>query len=153
SMRQLAAALSSIPRDSGVPGILMLSFLVPALLFLAVSPCHADPPDGITLTLHHGPMLGQVTLDWTGGSPVYEVYRAASPVQVVAAANKLGETNSPTWTDVPPPGGAHFYLVALRSNHPPVLSSIGNRTAPQGQTLTFVVSATDPDGDPLTLTV
>jgi len=35
-------------------------------------------------------------------------------------------------------------------NLPPVLSAIGNRTVYEGQTLTFVISASDPNSDPLT---
>jgi hypothetical protein len=35
-------------------------------------------------------------------------------------------------------------------NQPPVLHSIGNKTVNEGELLTFVVSANDPDGDPLT---
>jgi hypothetical protein len=35
-------------------------------------------------------------------------------------------------------------------NQPPVLDPIGNRTVNEGELLTFTVSATDPDGDPLT---
>lgn len=34
-------------------------------------------------------------------------------------------------------------------NQPPVLSPVGNRTVPAGQTVEFVVEATDPDGDSL----
>jgi len=36
------------------------------------------------------------------------------------------------------------------TNHPPVLTPIGNKTIPEGQPLSFTTSATDPDGDPLT---
>jgi hypothetical protein len=34
-------------------------------------------------------------------------------------------------------------------NRPPVLASIGNRTVDEGATLTFTISASDPDGGPL----
>jgi hypothetical protein len=36
------------------------------------------------------------------------------------------------------------------TNHPPVLAPIGNKTVPEGSTLQFTVSATDPDGGKLT---
>lgn len=42
-------------------------------------------------------------------------------------------------------------VYAFRMPSPPVLSPIGNQTVNEGQPLTFTVSATDPDGDPLTL--
>jgi hypothetical protein len=40
--------------------------------------------------------------------------------------------------------------VTITANRPPVLGSIGNKTVNEMQTLTFIISATDPDGDPLT---
>lgn len=39
------------------------------------------------------------------------------------------------------------------SNHPPVLAAIGNKSAGENQTLSFTVSATDVDGNPLTYSV
>jgi hypothetical protein len=39
---------------------------------------------------------------------------------------------------------------AVTISRPPVLSPIGSRTTHEGETLTFAVSATDPDGDDLT---
>jgi hypothetical protein len=38
-------------------------------------------------------------------------------------------------------------------NRPPVLSSIGNKTVDEGATLTFTVTASDPDGNPLTYSI
>jgi len=35
-------------------------------------------------------------------------------------------------------------------NRPPVLAGIGNKTVNEGQLLSFTISATDPDGNPLT---
>jgi RHS repeat-associated protein len=115
------------------------------------TPLQAD--DGISLLLHHGATPANVVLTWTGGSPAYEVFRSATPASVVTASNRLGETNDATWTDVPPPGGIQYYEVRLKGNHSPVLAPIGNKTAPMGQTLSFTVSATDPDSQPLTLSV
>jgi hypothetical protein len=40
--------------------------------------------------------------------------------------------------------------ITVTANSPPVLAAIGNKTVNQGQSLTFTISATDPDGDPLT---
>lgn len=39
--------------------------------------------------------------------------------------------------------------VEVRVNRPPVLSQIGNRSATEGQTISFAISASDPDGDQL----
>ncbi|MBI3996332.1 MAG: S8 family serine peptidase [Candidatus Omnitrophica bacterium] len=45
-----------------------------------------------------------------------------------------------------------IYLYDLASrNHPPVLQPIGNQTVVAGQLLSFTVTASDPDGDALTL--
>jgi hypothetical protein len=44
-------------------------------------------------------------------------------------------------------------ITAVQVNHPPVLNPIGNKTVNVGNTLTFAVSATDPDNDPLTYSV
>ena len=38
----------------------------------------------------------------------------------------------------------------LPANSPPVLAAIGNKTASEGQKLSFTLSATDPDGDAIT---
>jgi PKD repeat protein len=125
----------------------------------APAPPPEEPPplflldDGIELFAAHGTGAGEVVLTWTGGAPPFEVFRSADPADVISAANKLAETEDSTWTDVPPVAGVHFYKVSERGNQPPVLSPIGNQTAPLGQTLTFTVSATDPDSDPVILTV
>ena len=135
------------PRSISAVAILLLVRL------LTGSVVHADTDDGITLLVHHGATPADVVLTWSGGSPAYEIYRSTSAPTVVTAANELSETNDTTWTDVPPPGGVHFYQIRLKSNHPPVLAPIGNKTAPLGQTLTFSVSATDPDSASVILTV
>ncbi len=41
-------------------------------------------------------------------------------------------------------------LPYILPNHPPVLSPIGNKVVSEGQTLSFVATSTDPDGDTLT---
>jgi hypothetical protein len=41
-------------------------------------------------------------------------------------------------------------IEVTNTNRPPVLASIGNQTVTENQNLTFILSATDPDGDTLT---
>jgi len=41
-------------------------------------------------------------------------------------------------------------VVSPEVNNPPVLSFIGNQSTPENQTLSFTISASDPDGDTLT---
>src|SRR5882672_4440883 len=91
------------PRSITAVVILLLGQLLTGSVVLA------DPDDGITLLLHHGATRADVVLTWSGGSPAYEVYRSARAATVITTANKLSETNDTTWTDVPPPGGVHFY--------------------------------------------
>jgi VCBS repeat-containing protein len=47
-------------------------------------------------------------------------------------------------------GVATVTLTITAGNLPPVLAHIGNKSVLEGAALTFSVSATDPDGDPLT---
>ncbi|MCE5272953.1 Ig-like domain-containing protein [bacterium] len=44
-----------------------------------------------------------------------------------------------------------FTITVAGVNHPPVLGTLNNVTVNQGQVVSFTVTATDPDGDPLTL--
>ncbi|MGE5280409.1 MAG: CARDB domain-containing protein [Deltaproteobacteria bacterium] len=46
-------------------------------------------------------------------------------------------------------GGDLYPTMIPEPNQPPVLDAIGDKTVEEGQTLTFTVSASDPDGDPL----
>jgi hypothetical protein len=58
-----------------------------------------------------------------------------------------------TVTDISTPSASDSESITItvgNVNRPPVLAAIGNKTIAEGSTLTFVVSATDPDGDSLT---
>jgi serine protease len=46
-------------------------------------------------------------------------------------------------------GESAFDAIRIRVNSPPVLNPIPNRTATVGQTVSFTVTATDPDNDPV----
>lgn len=52
-----------------------------------------------------------------------------------------------------PGGGISNSLPFTIQNRPPQLAPIGNHTVPLGSTLTFTVTATDPDHDPVTFAV
>ncbi|MDW7710942.1 MAG: Ig-like domain-containing protein, partial [Deferrisomatales bacterium] len=60
--------------------------------------------------------------------------------QVTFTATANGLTDSETIT-----------ITVTNVDRPPVLAPIGNKTMPEGQLLSFTVSASDPDGDPVTL--
>lgn len=81
-----------------------------ALLLAAAIPL-AGADDGVSLSISPGFGPSEVRLDWTGGQPVYRVYRATAPAMVVQPSNKLGETSGAVWLDVPPVGAVFFYRV------------------------------------------
>ncbi len=56
--------------------------------------------------------------------------------------------NDPVWGEVI--RGFTLLFPDIPGNLPPVLNPIGNRVVNEGQTLVFTVSATDPNGDPVT---
>ena len=76
------------------------------------------------------------------------------------------QTRTVTWTPVKPGLAGFSFNVrsslngsfeirnltinVIQTNHPPVLNPIGNKAIPEGQLLSFTVSATDPDNDSLT---
>ena len=70
-------------------------------------------------TLLRTGMQESVTLDWTGGLPSFQVYRSATPVQVVQAAHRLGGTAGYDWGDTPPAGTIFFYQVTACVFNPP----------------------------------
>lgn len=57
-----------------------------------------------------------VLLEWTGGSPEYDVYRATSPRDVTAAASRIATSRDRRFGDTPPPGGAYFYRIEQNFN-------------------------------------
>ncbi len=61
---------------------------IPAPLFLRLQPGATDP--------------SVVELTWTGSDPVFEVYRAESPVGVAVPVHLLLTTSSCATADVPP---------------------------------------------------
>ncbi|MGH9867978.1 MAG: hypothetical protein ACREAA_07440 [Candidatus Polarisedimenticolia bacterium] len=84
------------------------------LLLIAVGASAAAEDDGVDLTVVYGVSPGEVRLDWTGGSPLFRVYRATSPVDVDVPAHLLGTTVGALWLDSPPAGQIFYYSV-----HPP----------------------------------
>src|SRR5262245_52529435 len=76
-------------------------------------------PDGVDLRLHVGPGPNDVMLEWTGGLVPYEVFRATSPIDVVAPVHHLVQTTGSNWLDTTPPGTVFFYLVQAQCNYAP----------------------------------
>src|SRR5262245_27863181 len=88
------------------------SVLPVVLLLAATPPAFADHIDGMTLKLSHGAAPGTVTLDWTGGQPLFHVYRSTSKTLIVDPSNQIGEGSANTFTDTPPFGVIFFYEIA-----------------------------------------
>jgi hypothetical protein len=86
---------------------------VPFLVFVSVFlgfPVLAAT-DGIELRVSHGLSQGEIRLDWTGGTPTYELFRSSSPASVADPGNQLGQTMGTAWLDFPPAGTLQFYVV------------------------------------------
>ena len=45
---------------------------------VALSATVASAADGVTLRVEKGPGAGSITLNWTGGQPGFDIYRAPS---------------------------------------------------------------------------
>lgn len=82
------------------------------LLSLLLSATAAEAAaDGVTLSVARGPGAGDVTLTWSGGLPVYSVYRATDPSAVVTPSSRIGETSGSSWVDAPPPAAIVYFAV------------------------------------------
>jgi cytosine/adenosine deaminase-related metal-dependent hydrolase len=115
----------------------------PFCLLLCLAPAArlaAQPSDGITLTLVPGPDPLEVTLEWTGGQPDFEVFRSADPAMIFDSGSRLGETSSRIWVDLPGPDGVVYYAVAPKD--PPDATIVPG--APDRVLLSGTVAA--PDG-------
>ena len=82
--------------------------------------------DAIALSVARGPGAGEVTLNWSGGTAPYQVFRAPLAATVLDPPNRLVTTPATTLVDVPPAGESAFYLVVGQG--PPEIQSI----TPQG---------------------
>ena len=98
-------------------------------------------PDGDTLTFSAAPLPDGATLDpatgdfaWTPGPEQAGTYAG---IVFTVSDGALGDT-------------AEITITVVDRNAPPVLAAIGNKSIDEGGTLTFTVSATDGDNDPLT---
>jgi cysteine-rich repeat protein len=71
----------------------------------------AEVQDGVTLRVAKDAAPGSVSLAWTGGEPLFQVFRSTDKTNVVAPENKLGETQGRVWGDAPPAGVVQFYKI------------------------------------------
>jgi hypothetical protein len=90
----------------------MKRVLVVAVVCLLLSWTGARAADGVNLTVKKGPGAGDLTLDWTGGQPTFDVYRASSPAGLVAPGNLVTSTSDRTLTAGVGTPTIEFFVIA-----------------------------------------
>ncbi|MFZ5470043.1 MAG: putative Ig domain-containing protein, partial [Myxococcota bacterium] len=111
---------------------------------LAFTLAATDPNTADTLIYSYSPALPGAVLNPTTG--------AFSWTPGFSAAGSYSVTFTATDNGTPPLSASRTVtLTVTDANRAPTVSFIGNQTVAQGETLSFIVSATDPDGDTLTL--
>jgi hypothetical protein len=90
----------------------------------------ASVVDGMTLTGAVGSTPSSIQLTWTGGQPLFTVFRSTNPATVVQPANQIGQTTVRSFEDptVPAVGAAFFYELssACVYNPPEVCDGVDN---------------------------
>jgi len=90
---------------------------VTAVVTLCAPLSLAESSDGIDLTLTN--TLPSITLQWTGGSPPYDVYRSTVASTVTDLPHRIADTDANSYVDSPPAGGILFY--AVTTSHPKLI--------------------------------
>jgi hypothetical protein len=104
----------------------------------------ATDPDNNAVTLSASNLPAGATFDLLSGSFAWTPsYDHAGNYTVHFVATDNGTPIASSTLDVP--------IVVNNVNRTPVISSVGNQTADEGQTFQFNVTATDPDNDTVTL--
>lgn len=76
-------------------------------------------PAAIDLRLRHGPGPLDVSLEWTGGEPTFEVFRSADMKEVCGPDDSLGVTEARLWFDPAPPGTVFYRVHDAAAAEPP----------------------------------
>jgi len=113
-----------------------------------------------TLSPVRGAIGSRVTIRGTGFVPGQSAvtFNGVTATPVVIAKERIdvdvpsGATNGPIIVEQLP-GGNSINCGNFTINNGPLLNAIGSHVAPLGQLASFTVSATDPENDPLTLSV
>jgi hypothetical protein len=92
------------------------------LLAGALAVAHAEePPDGVSIRLTEGPGSSELTVDWVGGLPLFEVYRSLAPQDVTDPGNMRATTSERSWIDLPPVGEVLYYRVLSPCVYDPLI--------------------------------
>jgi len=90
-------SLTALRALRGVPAA---RWAVLAALLLLVPPASFAQTNPILVSVRPGPdQQLDVTLEWTGGQPPFEIFRAADMKSVCLAINSIGSTDSRIWID------------------------------------------------------
>ncbi len=71
----------------------------------------APAADGVQLIVNKGPATGDLTLDWTGGQPTFDVYRSTSAAGLVAPGNLVTSTSGRTLTTPEGTDTISFFII------------------------------------------
>ncbi len=95
--------------------------IVAALIALVATTATAQVPP-VDLRVDPGTDPGSVQIQWTGGDPMFELFRSDDPAAVTLTANEIGETRLRSIEDTPPAGAIWFYKVGTRE--PTILEAV-----------------------------
>ena len=104
---------------SAIPKRRLAGLALLILSVLLVSSPAQTPPQEIALTLRHGPAPLDVTLQWTGGSSPFEIYRSPVASSVCSPDHLLATTDVEVWIDPAPPGTAFYRVHSATAGEPP----------------------------------
>jgi hypothetical protein len=96
------------PKSAALPSLRALVLLAASIALPLTSTRAAD---GVSLTVKKGPAAGDITLDWTGGEPAFDVYRATSAAGLVAPANLVTSTSARTLTTGVGTDAIEFFII------------------------------------------
>jgi hypothetical protein len=134
----------------------------------------------VVITTNHAPVLSSIgnktvnenqtlsfiisSTDVDGNTLTYSASNLPSGANFNASTRTFSWT--PSYTQAGSYTGVHFQvsdgsltaseditIIVTNINRTPVLTAIGNKTTNEGQTLTFTITGSDPDGDALTYSV
>ena len=151
--RSVQITVTSGPPPANNPPALILpgpqTVQVGTTLTFGVSATDPDNGDTVTLTGSNPPAGATITPNPATGNP------ANSQFSFTPSQNQVGQTFVVNYTATDSHGastpGSVSITVTAGQNHPPIISVPGPQVIGVGQLLMFTVTASDPDGDAVTL--
>jgi hypothetical protein len=94
------------------------------MLAAGPTPLSSAPPDGIDLTVGKGPGASELTLTWTGGTPIFEVFRSGDATNLIDPLNLDGQTSANSFVATQGSPELEFFRIAA----PPLFDVTGTWT-------------------------